>query len=217
MEASMVVVPMRRKYMKPIGWPARADSPAAATLAAAAMSVALPPKQAPRASAHQYASSSPPPCSESTTGIMAAVKGMLSTTAEPSAEAQAMPSSSAVRSPSVSDAMPWATSSIAPRSSSAPTSTKRPMKKNSVGHSIEASERSSGARLVNSITVAPAIATVAGSMCSAWWAKKVRIVATRTGTVRLSSSRSSIALAGSSSMTRKRASGLTCNCRRNRR
>ena len=49
----MVVVPIRRKYMKPIGRPARAARPAAATLAAAAMSVALPPKQAPRESAHQ--------------------------------------------------------------------------------------------------------------------------------------------------------------------
>ncbi len=39
--------------MKPIGVPARSASPAAATLAAAAIIVALPPKQAPRASDHQ--------------------------------------------------------------------------------------------------------------------------------------------------------------------
>ena len=52
-EASIVVVPMRRKYRNPIGRPARADSPAAATLAAAAMRVALPPKHAPSESAHQ--------------------------------------------------------------------------------------------------------------------------------------------------------------------
>ena len=42
--------------------------------------------------------------------------------------------------------MPWATSSIAPVCSSAPTITNRPMKKNSVGHSIPLSARSSGWR-----------------------------------------------------------------------
>jgi hypothetical protein len=39
--------------MNPIGRPARAAMPAAATLAAAPTSVALPPKHAPSASAHQ--------------------------------------------------------------------------------------------------------------------------------------------------------------------
>ena len=39
--------------MKPIGCPARAAMPEAATLPAAATIVALPPKQAPSASAHQ--------------------------------------------------------------------------------------------------------------------------------------------------------------------
>ncbi len=39
--------------MKPIGVPARSVNPAAATFAAAAMIVALPPKQAPSESAHQ--------------------------------------------------------------------------------------------------------------------------------------------------------------------
>jgi hypothetical protein len=43
--------------MNPIGLPARSLRPAAATLAAAAMIVALPPKQAPSDSAHQWASS----------------------------------------------------------------------------------------------------------------------------------------------------------------
>ena len=45
--------PIRRKYMKSIGLPARSARPAAATLAAAAMTVMLPPKSAPNASAHQ--------------------------------------------------------------------------------------------------------------------------------------------------------------------
>ncbi len=39
--------------MKPIGLPARSASPEAATLAAAAITVMLPPKQAPSESAHQ--------------------------------------------------------------------------------------------------------------------------------------------------------------------
>ena len=103
--------------------------------------------------------------------------------------------------------MPSATSSIAPVSSSAPTITNRPMKKNSVGHSIPASERSSGWRLTSSITVAPVSATVAGSRCSAWWAKNRRIVPTRIGTVRLSSSVSSIERRASSAITWRRASG----------
>ena len=103
--------------------------------------------------------------------------------------------------------MPCATSSIAPVCSSAPTSTNRPMKKNSVGHSIPASARSTGAFEVNSITVAPASATVAGSRCSAWWKKNATIVRIRTGTVRRSSGRSSIALRASSSSTRARGLG----------
>jgi hypothetical protein len=42
---------------------------------------------------------------------------MLSTMPEPGAEKQAIPSSSAERFPPVTEAMPWATSSIAPRAS----------------------------------------------------------------------------------------------------
>ncbi len=52
-EAIVTGTPIRRKYTKPIGRPARAAMPAAATFAAAATIVALPPKQAPRARAHQ--------------------------------------------------------------------------------------------------------------------------------------------------------------------
>ena len=77
-----------------------------------------------------------------------------------------MPSSSALLSPAVTDAMPSATSWIAPVSSSAPTMTNRPMKKNSVGHSIPASAFSIDWRVTRSMIVAPASATVAGSRCS---------------------------------------------------
>ena len=52
-ESSVTGSPTFRNVMNPIGGPLRAAMPAAATFAAAAISVALPPKQAPIASAHQ--------------------------------------------------------------------------------------------------------------------------------------------------------------------
>ena len=122
-----------------------------------------------------------------------------------------MPISSAVRSPPVSSATPSAISPIAPVSSSAPTITNRPMKKNSVAHSIPASEDSSGWVVTSSSTVAPSIATVAGSRCSGLCTKKSRIVPIRTGSARLSSSGSSIERRASSSITRSRASGAICS------
>ena len=136
---------------------------------------------------------------------------MLSTTPDPTADTQAIPSSSAVRSPAVTEPIPWATSSIAPVSSSAPTITNSPTKKNSVGHSSPASTSSTFWWVISSITAAPVSATVAGSRCSAWWAKNSSTVATRIGTVRLSSGMSSIESAASSSMTRSRASRETCS------
>jgi hypothetical protein len=45
--ASVSGRPMRRKRMKPIGWPAFAAMPAATTLPAAPITVALPPSVAP--------------------------------------------------------------------------------------------------------------------------------------------------------------------------
>ena len=107
--------------------------------------------------------------------------------------------------------MPLATSSIAPVSSSAPTITNSPTKKNSVGHSSPASTSSTFCDVTSSITAAPVSATVAGSRCSAWCAKNSRIVATRIGTVRLSSRASSIESAASSSITLARASGEICS------
>ena len=52
-ETTVTGIPTLRKGKKPIGLPARSASPDAATLAPAAMIVALPPKHAPRARAHQ--------------------------------------------------------------------------------------------------------------------------------------------------------------------
>ena len=136
---------------------------------------------------------------------------MLSTTPEPIADTHRIPSSSAVRSPPVTDAIPSATSSIAPVSSSAPTITNRPMKKNSVGHSIPESVLSSDCRLTSSITVAPASATVAGSRCSGLWTKKTRIVSDEDRHRAAQLAGSSIDCAASSSITRSRASGAICS------
>ncbi len=61
------------------------------------------------------------------------VNGMLSTTADPAAESHVMPSSSAVRSPPVTEPSASAIRSILLVSSRAPTITNRPMKKKSVG------------------------------------------------------------------------------------
>src|SRR5688500_3883562 len=205
-DRSVAGMPTLRKGTNPIGRPARSAMPAAATFAAAAMSVALPPKHAPIASAHQYASS--PGLSSiscSTTGIIVAVKGMLSTAAEPIAEPHVIPSSSAVRSPPVTSAIQSATSLIAPTSSRAPTMTISPRKKKSIDQSIPESASSTSCFVTRSITVAPANATVATSRCSGLWRKNRRIVPIRTGIVRLSSSGSSIDFAASSCMMRCRA------------
>ena len=52
-DAGQAAPAIRDREAREVGRPARAAMPAAATFAAAAMSVALPPKQAPSASAHQ--------------------------------------------------------------------------------------------------------------------------------------------------------------------
>ena len=111
---------------KEIFLPARSLIPATTTLAEAPIRVKLPPKSAPRASAHHKgrtsASESPSAWARSCiTGIMVAVKGMLST----------IP---------LAMALPHITS-IAVRVGEPPTpirisaSTKSPTKKSSVGHS----------------------------------------------------------------------------------
>ena len=140
-----------------------------------------------------------PPCSDSTTGVIAAVKGMLSTTADPSAEAQAMPSSSAERSPPVKELD--ALRDLVDRASCARArrrGTNRPMKKNRVGHSIEASEPLQ--RLPASTSSIDGRRRSARRSrargAAAWWAKNARTVAMRMGTVRRSSSPSSIGLPG---------------------
>ena len=110
----------------------------------------------------------------------------------------------------MTSAIASATSLIAPVSSSAPTITNSPTKKNSVGHSMPRSASSTLWRVSSSMIVAPVSATVAGSTPSAPWTKNARIVMTSTGSVRLSSAMSSIERRASSSITRSRASGAIC-------
>ena len=174
----MTGIPISRKRTNDTGWCARSSTPEAATFAAAATIVALPPKQAPSASAHQSSSWNPSPgaFSVSTTGIIAAVNGMLSTSAEPPAAPQRITIASAVREPSVRSARASAIRSITPRSSSPPTITKRPTKKKIVDHSTRSSACSTSSAATSSITVAPVSATTAGSRCSVVCRKKAMIV-----------------------------------------
>lgn len=88
MTGATVMLLVAGRDMNEIRVPVRASAETAAKLAAAAIRVALPPKQAPSARAHQVASSKPSAWSSSTTGIIAAVKGMLSTSAEPAVAPQ---------------------------------------------------------------------------------------------------------------------------------
>src|SRR5674476_1639961 len=75
---------------KEIGWPLRFAIPATTTLALAPIAVALPPRSAPRTSAHHkpfWPPSGPfPLTSWSTTGDMVATNGMLSTIADNAAD-----------------------------------------------------------------------------------------------------------------------------------
>ena len=79
-----------RNLAKLMGWPARSLSPDTMTLAAAPISEPLPPRHAPSASDHHTGSSAAAPprlaSMDSTSGIMATTKGMLSTAAETTAE-----------------------------------------------------------------------------------------------------------------------------------
>ena len=71
--------------------------------------------------------------------------------------------------------------------------------------------------VTSSPIAAPVRATVAGSMWSAWWAKKAITVRTRTGPVRRSSALSRIEAAASSSITAWRFFSSTCRrLRKNR-
>ena len=154
--------------------------------------------------------------SVSTTGIIAAVNGMLSTSPEPTADTHRIPSSSATRSPPVTDGDPVGDLARARRSPRArrPSRTARSGRTASATRSRRSCRAATGA-MTSSITAAPASATVAGSRCSGLWTKKTRIVTTRIGTVRRASAGSSIELAASSAITRSRASGAICSRERN--
>ena len=109
---------------------------------------------------------------------------MLSTSPEPSTDTQAIPSSSAVRSPSVTVAIPSATSLDRARLLERADHDEQAEEEEQGRPLDAASASSSGWRVISSITVAPASATVAGSRPIALWTKNTTIVATRIGTVR---------------------------------
>src|SRR5918996_1409259 len=181
-------IPTIMKRRNGTGRPLRSSTPVAATFAAAAIGVAFPPKQAPSASAHQFVWSvdavAPLAWSSSTTGIIAAVKGMLSTSAEPAAPPQTSTSISFVADPPVRSPNSSATSVITPCCSSAPTMTNRPTKKKIVAHSTRSSAASTSSAATSRSNVAPLSATTAGSTPSVVCRKKATIVPTSTATER---------------------------------
>ena len=100
------------------------------------MIVALPPRQAPSASAHQSGSTASPAVPSCwTTGIIVAVYGMLSTNADAIPLTQSRPSVVTAWSPPVSSTRWVPRAAITPVATRPSTSTKRPTKKRSVDQS----------------------------------------------------------------------------------
>mmetsp|Transcript_159 Transcript_159/g.417 ORF Transcript_159/g.417 Transcript_159/m.417 type:complete len:211 (+) Transcript_159:289-921(+) len=164
-----------------MGLPSTSALDAMTMLALAPISVPLPPKHAPNASAHASGSMlSPSTCSTiwTMTGTMVAVKGMLSTKAEKMAEDQQMRKmENAWRPPgAIPDTMPERVLAMKRRRPSSPTpstTTKRAAKKSSVSHSTacSASWQWCMSNATSSHT-APMIDTQAGSRWVMGWRKK---------------------------------------------
>ncbi len=162
--------PIRKNDPKLMGLPYLEAMPATMTLADAPIRVPLPPRQAPRARAHQVGSIGIPEicpmvCSK---GIIVATNGMLSTKAEAIADSHKTSKPVCAGLAPVSPRAWTAINSITPVSTNPPTRTNRPAKKKTVGHSMF-KKISSGLSLVISIkTAAPKRATVADSRCRGW-------------------------------------------------
>jgi hypothetical protein len=136
--------PTLNHLLKLIGWPFFSLIPAATTPALDPMSVPLPPKSAPKASAHQRGLTAKAPNTEaifglrlsvSIKGIIVAVKGMLSTNALVKAESHTIIRNVSQGSPPVILIAAFESISIVPECSAAPTIMKRPVKNSRVGQS----------------------------------------------------------------------------------
>ncbi len=140
----------RLYWAKEMRTPCFSAMPTVVTLADAPTTVALPPRHAPRDSAHHSTDVSPPwnvGMSCMMMGMLTATYGMLSMKAERMADTQQMrsaakmsvpwsPSPNVVRTCWMLQPMPSAMDEIRPVSTAAPTTMKRNTKKLSVGHSM---------------------------------------------------------------------------------
>mmetsp|Transcript_50142 Transcript_50142/g.122371 ORF Transcript_50142/g.122371 Transcript_50142/m.122371 type:complete len:201 (-) Transcript_50142:871-1473(-) len=181
--------PTFRKALKVTTCPSTSALEAITMLALAPMSVPLPPKHAPKTSAHARGSiESPSTCSTICiiTGTIVAVNGMLSTNDEKSAATQMMRQIAAnCRDSTGTSFTTWlrevAMERSRPSSPSASMNTKSAAKKSKVSHST--SLRASWHLFLSNATsshTAPMIATHAGSRCVNDCKKKEKTTQVRT-------------------------------------
>src|SRR5687767_14683397 len=127
MVMTVTTSPYRVNSQKEMGRPLRSASPRMTTLADAPTAVALPPRSAPNASDHHNTRvDSPPPLAltnSATTGLMVATYGMLSTTADSTADPHSRTMDPSSSRPCTASAAARDTCSMTPVLTSAPTMT----------------------------------------------------------------------------------------------
>ena len=157
--------------------------PIPTTFALAPIIVPFPPRQAPRASAHQSSnacSGAMPTCISIITGIITATNGMLSRNIEIIPADQSMIRRVIVKL-SVSPVSVWLMKSRKPVASSPAAIMKRPMKNRSVGHStfVSVSWKLTSFVVKSSKIIAPTIAIIPGERPSVFCSMNPRTVRSR--------------------------------------
>ena len=208
---------------KRIRCPARSAIPATIRFALAPTSEPFPPRHAPSASDHHsgISPSGPPKLGaiDLISGIIVATNGMLSTTAEATAEIHMMASAVTARSPPVVSRTHPARMASTPACSMPCTTMNRPMKKKIVTHSTSPNLRwtlsdCASAFLPTFVTssrsAAPNIAMVAGSSRSGWANRKATITSPSTARDFFSNGTSVIASRSLKRMMCARRSSVAC-------
>ena len=162
------------------------------------MRVPLPPRQAPRETAHQRGvTSTPLLCMVRMSGMRVATKGMLSRNEETMADTHRMSRMVMVMWPLVRPMRPLARTWMMPVSCRPPTTTNRPVKKRMVVHSTPVMTSSMSWCPMSSMTAAAVRAMVQDSRPSWAWKMKPRTTSTMTTTLLMSRGRSLIAFSAS--------------------
>ena len=188
---NMIGKPRLKNCMKVISCPNFLLISDSTTLADAPMSVPLPPRQAPKDSAHHRAVPSRPSASSvRMMGIMVATNGMLSRKLEMTAEPNSTASMVIMRLPPVTSIRPCASMPMTPVSDMAPTMMNRPAKKHSVVHSTPCSASSMLSPEMSRIRPAAASAMTQDSKPSAPWVMKPTTTRTTMATLMCSRRRS---------------------------